>query len=160
MPKIPANIALLRRRKDAESPKGSTRRPRRAERRIPQKLDQGKGEKALTNRKPFPDSDPPTQSPPLATRAEVRDVFDVDPMENGPEILPEVTEKKVRRAYAPHKSRNQMLSVSVSKEEKELLQRYVKGLKSGISFSDWTRQALFRAMGRRVPSRKWDDSAT
>jgi hypothetical protein len=52
---------------------------------------------------------------------------------------------------ATKKARKSMLSIAVSPEEQELIRAHVASINS--SFSTWAREALFRAMGRKVPAR-------
>jgi hypothetical protein len=58
--------------------------------------------------------------------------------------------KKIRRVPR-HKTRRHAVSIAVSEEEERIVRTYAAGLNK--SFSEWSRTVLFRAMGRRVPSR-------
>ena len=49
------------------------------------------------------------------------------------------------------KTRRHALSVSVSVEEEDILR--AAAVEAGTSFSDWARRVLFKAAGKKVPSR-------
>lgn len=49
------------------------------------------------------------------------------------------------------KQRGLCVSISVSEEEETILRAYAETL--DVSFSEWARNALFRAMGKKLPSR-------
>lgn len=49
------------------------------------------------------------------------------------------------------KTRRHALSISVSVEEEEILR--AAAVEADTSFSDWARRALFKAAGKKVPSR-------
>jgi hypothetical protein len=70
----------------------------------------------------------------------------IDPLEmdrrNGPRHY---------RRVAAHKTRRSALSIAVSEEEKALINNYAMELDR--SLSEWARSVIFRAMGRKVPSR-------
>lgn len=59
--------------------------------------------------------------------------------------------RKNRRVPAA-KARMGCVSISVSEEEETILRAFAQTLET--SFSDWARQALFRAMGRKLPKRE------
>jgi len=50
-----------------------------------------------------------------------------------------------------NKIRRHSVSLSVSEEEENILRTHA--VKLDMSFSEWARQVLFRALGRRLPSR-------
>lgn len=52
---------------------------------------------------------------------------------------------------SPKKRRRHGMSLSCSQEEYELLMSHVDEI--GVPFSQWARETLFRAMGRKVPAR-------
>ena len=52
---------------------------------------------------------------------------------------------------APDKTRRNTLSFSVSDEEESILRAHAATL--DMSFSEWVRATLFRAAGRKIPSR-------
>ena len=72
-----------------------------------------------------------------------------EPLER--EALPDRRSGKKPRRVPRHKTRRHSVSVAVSEEEERMLRTYAAGLNK--SFSEWSRSVLFRAMGRRVPSR-------
>jgi hypothetical protein len=49
------------------------------------------------------------------------------------------------------KQRGMCVSISVSEEEETILRAYAETL--DISFSEWARTVLFKAMGKRLPTR-------
>lgn len=53
---------------------------------------------------------------------------------------------------AKHKRRGSAMNFSVSDEEAFLLRKYAHD--QGMSFSEWARIALFKAMGKPIPSRE------
>jgi hypothetical protein len=57
-----------------------------------------------------------------------------------------------KKRIARHKTRRSAVSIAVSEEEERILRTYASGLDK--SFSEWSRAVLFRAMGRKVPSRR------
>ena len=60
--------------------------------------------------------------------------------------------KHYRKArVAPDKTRRNSLSFTVSDEEEGILRAHAATL--DMSFSEWVRATLFRAVGRKVPSR-------
>jgi len=68
------------------------------------------------------------------------------------EELPNRRRGKKPRRVPKHKTRRHAVSIAVSEEEERILRTYAAGLDK--SFSEWSRGVLFRAMGRRVPSRR------
>lgn len=68
------------------------------------------------------------------------------------EALPDRRRGKKARRVPRHKTRRHAVSIAVSEEEERMLRTYAAGLDK--SFSEWARTVLFRAMGRRVPSRR------
>ena len=67
------------------------------------------------------------------------------------EKLPNRRYGKKHSRVPKHKQRRHAVSVAVSEEEERILRTYAAGLDR--SFSEWARGVLFRAMGRKVPSR-------
>ena len=67
------------------------------------------------------------------------------------EALPDRRRGKKTRRVPKHKTRRHAVSIAVSEEEERMLRTYAAGLDK--SFSEWSRTVLFRAMGRKVPSR-------
>ncbi len=65
---------------------------------------------------------------------------------------PATKRRRGARAVAPEKKRNRALSTAVSLEEERMLRTYAASLNQ--SFSEWSRRVLFRAMGRKVPTRE------
>ena len=59
--------------------------------------------------------------------------------------------RKQRRVPAA-KARGSCVSIAVSEEEETILRAFAQSLET--SFSDWARQALFKAMGRKLPKRE------
>jgi len=59
--------------------------------------------------------------------------------------------RKPYRRVAEHKARRRAMSISVSEEEERILRKHSANLDR--SFSEWARSVLFRAIGRKVPSR-------
>ncbi len=66
--------------------------------------------------------------------------------------LPDRRRGKKPRRVPRHKTRRYAVSIAVSEEEERILRTYAAGLNK--SFSEWSRTVLFKAMGRRVPSRQ------
>jgi hypothetical protein len=71
------------------------------------------------------------------------------------EVVPEINPERSKRPGPPlkprHKRRKNSVSVSVSEEEEFYLRQYAS--QKGLSFSEWVRVTLFKAMGRKVPDR-------
>lgn len=59
--------------------------------------------------------------------------------------------RKPYRRVKEHKRRNRAMSISVSEEEERIIRQHAADLDR--SFSEWARSVMFRAMGRKVPSR-------
>ena len=59
--------------------------------------------------------------------------------------------RKPYRRVAEHKARRRAMSISVSEEEERILRKHAASMDR--SFSEWSRSVLFRALGRKVPSR-------
>ena len=59
--------------------------------------------------------------------------------------------RKPYRRVAEHKARRRALSISVSEEEERILRKHAASMDR--SFSEWARSVMFRAIGRKVPSR-------
>ena len=58
---------------------------------------------------------------------------------------------KPYRRVAEHKARRRAMSISVSEEEERILRKHAASMDR--SFSEWARSVMFRAIGRKVPSR-------
>ena len=71
------------------------------------------------------------------------------------EDLPDRRRGRKHSRVPKHKQRRHAVSVAVSEEEERILRTYAAGLDK--SFSEWSRGVLFRAMGRKVPSRSGKD---
>ena len=71
------------------------------------------------------------------------------------EPVPDLDPERSRRPGPPlkprHKRRKNSVSISVSEEEEFYLRQYAS--QRGLSFSEWVRVTLFKAMGRKVPDR-------
>jgi len=59
--------------------------------------------------------------------------------------------RKPYRRVAEHKARRRAMSISVSEEEERILRLHAAS--RDRSFSEWARSVMFRAIGRKVPSR-------
>lgn len=59
--------------------------------------------------------------------------------------------RKPYRRVAEHKARRRAMSISVSEEEERILRKHAASMDR--SFSEWSRSVMFRAIGRKVPSR-------
>lgn len=59
--------------------------------------------------------------------------------------------RKPYRRVAEHKARRRAMSISVSEEEERILRMHAASMDR--SFSEWARSVMFRAIGRKVPSR-------
>jgi hypothetical protein len=59
--------------------------------------------------------------------------------------------RKPYRRVAEHKARRRAMSISVSEEEERILRKHAASMDR--SFSEWARSVLFRAVGRKIPSR-------
>jgi hypothetical protein len=57
-----------------------------------------------------------------------------------------------KRLVAPDKTRRQAMTFTVSDEEAGILRAYASTLEVG--FSEWVRRTLFRAAGKKIPSRR------
>ncbi len=100
---------------------------------------------------PEPEQEPEEEKPLEAGSWENQVVVDALPRE---EIPDRRRGKKIRRV-PKHKTRRHAVSIAVSEEEERMLRTYAAGLDK--SFSEWSRNLLFRAMGRKVPSRQGKD---
>lgn len=82
----------------------------------------------------------------------------VDPADDSHmEGLPEVPGDRRRNAahwrrLSADQKRHQSITFSVSQQELDILRSYATTL--DISFSEWARNTLFKAMGRKPPKRK------
>ncbi len=95
-----------------------------------------------------PDPESQEDQPLEAGSWEKQEVMEVLPREE----LPDRRRGKKKRRVPKHKTRRHAVSVAVSEEEERMLRTYAAGLDK--SFSEWSRNVLFRAMGRKVPSRR------
>ena len=95
-----------------------------------------------------PEATPPAGGPLEAGSWEARETVEPLPREA---LTDRRRGKKVRRVPR-HKTRRHAVSIAVSEEEERMLRTYAAGLDK--SFSEWSRTVLFRAMGRKVPSRR------
>ena len=96
-----------------------------------------------------PDPEPPDENKPLEAGSwENQEAMEVLPREE----LPDRRRGKKARRVPKHKTRRHAVSIAVSEEEERMLRTYAAGLDK--SFSEWSRNVLFRAMGRKVPSRR------
>lgn len=70
-----------------------------------------------------------------------------------PEEKPPEEPKTVRRyqVLKRRQRRRSCMSISVSEEEEDILRE--AAAESGLSFSSWAREALFRAAKRKIPNR-------
>ena len=111
-----------------------------------------------------PEMQPPAKEPDTEPEPEAQDD---GPLEAGSwekqealealprEELPDRRRGKRARRVPKHKTRRHAVSIAVSEEEERMLRTYAAGLDK--SFSEWSRNLLFRAMGRKVPSRQGKD---
>lgn len=97
---------------------------------------------------PDPEPEPEPDAPLEAGSWEGEEV--VEPLPR--EALPDRRRGKKIRRVPKHKTRRHAVSIAVSEEEERILRTYAAGLDK--SFSEWSRKVLFRAMGRKVPSRR------
>jgi hypothetical protein len=96
-----------------------------------------------------PDPEPVQEDGPLEAGSwENQEVMEALPRES----LPDRRGGKKSRRIPKHKTRRHAVSIAVSEEEERMLRTYAAGLNK--SFSEWSRNLLFRAMGRKVPSRQ------
>ena len=96
---------------------------------------------------PEPDANEPLE----AGSWEKQEALEILPRED----LPDRRRGKKHRRVPKHKTRRHAVSIAVSEEEERMLRTYAAGLDK--SFSEWSRNLLFRAMGRKVPSRQGKD---
>lgn len=100
---------------------------------------------------PAPEPEPETQDLDVPLEAGSWEAVEqVEPLPR--ESLPNRRRGKKARRVPRHKTRRHAVSIAVSEEEERMLRTYAAGLDK--SFSEWARTVLFRAMGRRVPSRQ------
>lgn len=105
-----------------------------------------------TAKEPDPEPEPVQEDGPLEAGSwEKQEALEALPRE---EIPDRRRGKKIRRV-PKHKTRRHAVSIAVSEEEERMLRTYAAGLDK--SFSEWSRNLLFRAMGRKVPSRQGKD---
>ena len=100
---------------------------------------------------PKPEQESEEEKPLEAGSWEKQVVIDALPRES----LPDQRRGKKTRRVPKHKTRRHAVSIAVSEEEERMLRTYAAGLNK--SFSEWSRNLLFRAMGRKVPSRQGKD---
>ncbi len=101
---------------------------------------------------PTKESTPPTEAPPLEAGSWESPQHE-EPLPR--EKIPNRRYGKKHSRVPKHKQRRHAVSVAVSEEEERILRTYAAGLDR--SFSEWARGVLFRAMGRKVPSRSGKD---
>lgn len=97
---------------------------------------------------PEPEQDAEKDKPLEAGSWEKQEVMEILPRDQ----LPDRRRGKKKRRVPRHKTRRHAVSIAVSEEEERMLRTYAAGLDK--SFSEWSRTVLFRAMGRKVPSRQ------
>ena len=98
---------------------------------------------------PAPEPDTSGDDKPLEAGSwEKQEVMEILPRDQ----LPDRRRGKKNRRVPKHKTRRHAVSIAVSEEEERMLRTYAAGLDK--SFSEWSRNVLFRAMGRKVPSRQ------
>lgn len=85
-----------------------------------------------------------TEKPVQAEQAETY-VHDLPSISPDPTLNP-------RRRTKPEKRRNRQLGMVLSVQEERMIREYVSELDIGIS--EWLRSVAFKAMGKKVPSRK------
>ena len=91
----------------------------------------------------------------------LRKLYEHPPEERPVVVEPEPVPGDRRRGKRPYtragknKIRRHSVSLSVSEEEENILRTHA--VKLDMSFSEWARQVLFRALGRRLPSRGGGD---
>jgi hypothetical protein len=80
--------------------------------------------------------------------------------EETPLLAPPPREKIKNRGYGKrarrvprNKTRRHTISVAVSDEEERILRSYAAAL--DVSFSEWARSVMFKAMDKAVPSRRY-----
>ena len=100
-----------------------------------------------------PDPDPTPEGAPLEAGS-WESTTQIEPLPR--EDLPDRRRGKKHSRVPRHKQRRHAVSVAVSEEEERILRTYAAGLDK--SFSEWARGVLFRAMGRKIPSRSGKDT--
>lgn len=68
---------------------------------------------------------------------------------------PEYRKRPGAKKIAAHKRRRNAMSLACSEEEEFILRTHANS--KGMSFSEWARLVMFRAMGKKIPGRKEDD---
>lgn len=68
---------------------------------------------------------------------------------------PEYKKRPGAKKIAAHKRRRNAMSLAVSEEEEFILRTHANS--KHMSFSEWARLVMFRAMGKKLPGRKEDD---
>ena len=74
------------------------------------------------------------------------------PSEPSEETETETKKRPGPQRIAAQKRRRSCMSVAVSPEEEFILRTHAAS--KGMGFSEWARMVLFRAMGKKIPSRK------
>jgi hypothetical protein len=95
------------------------------------------------------EAEPPTLNPYVEERTIPVDESDrsdapIDPLEVD-------RRRKPYRRVSENKARRRAMSISVSAEEERILRTHAASMDR--SFSEWARSVMFRAIGRKVPSR-------
>ena len=105
--------------------------------------------KGIAVPEPQPTISEPIEEPKIEETAKAEPVQEEETQEKPP-----VEEPKTVRRYQVLKRRQRRrscMSISVSEEEEDILRE--AAAESGLSFSSWAREALFRAAKRKIPNR-------
>ena len=102
----------------------------------------------------------PSKMNPVSTEVEKKTVgLDPNAKADEPIDMLEIDmRRKPYRRVSEKKARRRAMSVSVSAEEERILRQHVADMNR--SFSEWARSVMFRALGRKVPSRGYDPSSS
>lgn len=108
--------------------------------------------KGIAVPEPQPTISEPIEEPKIEETAKAEPVQEHETRETQEKSLAE--EPKTVRRYQVLKRRQRRracMSISVSEEEEDILRE--AAAESGLSFSSWAREALFRAAKRKIPNR-------
>lgn len=94
---------------------------------------------------PEVEPEPVVESEPVLEAPEASEPTPTEP------TIEEPTTVKRYRVLKRRQRRRSCMSISVSEEEEDILRE--AAVESGLSFSSWAREALFRAAKRKIPNR-------
>lgn len=132
-------------KKTESRPKPKTKR-RKVRRSYPiEELAQHLPDVAKAKGLPVPEVEPEPVVEPVLEASETSEPTPTEP------TIEEPTTVKRYRVLKRRQRRRSCMSISVSEEEEDILRE--AAVESGLSFSSWAREALFRAAKRKIPNR-------